>query len=81
MADVPWAAASAFGFGVLQKPGAKVIGEAVAILHRLAVAVLAREAVKEGRGSGATSAGGHTGGGGGMGDEAGSRAAVATALL
>ncbi len=77
--DVPGAAASAFG--VLQNSGAKEIGEAVAILHRLAVAALAREAVKEGRGSGATTAGRSTGGGGGMGDEAGSRAAAATALV
>ena len=79
--DVPGAAASAFGFGMLQNSGVKVMGEAVAILHRLAVAALAREAVKEGRGSGATTAGGPIGGGGGMGDEAGSRAAAATALV
>jgi hypothetical protein len=78
---VTGAAASAFGFGVLQNSGVKVMGEAVAILHRPAVAVLAREAVKEGRGSGATTAGGPIGGGGGMVEEAGSRAAAATALV
>ncbi len=79
---VTGAAASAFGFGVLQNSGVKVMGEAVAILHKPAVAVLAREAVKEGRGSGATTAGGPiSGGGGGMDEEAGSRAAAATALV
>jgi len=78
---VPGAAASAFGFGVLQNSGVKVMGEAVAILHKPAVAVLAREAVKEGRGSGAATLGGPIGGGGGMEEEAGSRAAAATALV
>ncbi len=81
--DVPGAAVSTFGFGVLQNSGTKMIGEAVAILHRLAVVALAplSDAVKDGRGSGATAAGGPTGGGGGMGDEAGSRTAAATALV
>jgi hypothetical protein len=65
---------------VLQSSGVKVMGEAVAILHKPAVAVLAREAVKEGRGSGATTAGEPIGGGG-MDEEAGSRAAAATALV
>ncbi len=78
---VTGAAASALGFGVLQNSGVKVMGEAVAILHKPAVATLAREAVKEGRGSGATTAGGPIGGGGGMGEEAGSRAAAATTLV
>jgi hypothetical protein len=45
------------------------------------VAVLAREAVKEGRGSGAATVGGPIGGDGGMEEEAGSRAAAATALV
>ncbi len=58
------------------------MGEAVAILHKPAVAVLACESVKDGRGSGATTAGGPIGGGGGgMDEEAGSRAAAATALV
>jgi hypothetical protein len=78
---VTGAAAAAFGFGELQNSGVKVMGEAVAILHKPAMAALAREAVKEGHGSGATTAGGPIGGGGGMGEEAGSRAAAATALV
>ena len=72
---------AAFGFGVLQYSGVKVMGEAVAILHRPAVAVLVRESVKEGRGSGATAFGGPISVGGGTEEEAGSRAAAATALV
>jgi hypothetical protein len=81
--DVPLAAGATLDFGVLQNSGAKASGDAVANLHRLAVAALASrsDALNDGHRSFSAAAGGTVGGGMVDVDGVEIRAAAATALV